>query len=313
MTEPPFKPPFEPPFGPPAGPPPGPPPRLPWPLPPPGGPPRVWTAFAVLVSAVGLGYFASVLALWIVVLWREGPAALQSYEAVSRAAQSFEGLMAAVLAVAIVEILVVAAATQLSDTPARIRLRLGRAPLSPGILAAAAGAMLLLSHGLDNLVQLLRFSGYGTHGLFVQHFREATPAQLVVAVLVIAVAAGTVEEILFRGYVQTRLSRRWGPGPAVIVTSALFGAAHFDPVQGSAAVFLGLYLGAITEWAGSIRPAIFCHIVNNLFGTVLPTLLEIPDRPEVQAGSAAVAILGLAAALPWLRRRLQGSRAGGTL
>jgi membrane protease YdiL (CAAX protease family) len=170
--------------------------------------------------------------------------------------------------------------------------------------------MLLLSHGLDSLVQLLRLSGFGTHGLFSQLFREATPAQLVVAVLVIAVAAGTVEEILFRGYVQTRLSRRWGPGPAVIVTSLLFGAAHFDPVQGTAAVFLGLYLGAITEWAGSIRPAIFCHIVNNLFGTLLPTLLQIPDRAEVQVGSATVALLGLAALLPWLRRRLAGAGAG---
>jgi hypothetical protein len=111
MTEPPFKPPPEPPFEPPRDSPFEPPPGPPRPLPPPGGEPRVWTAFAVLVSAVGMGYFASVVALWIVVTWREGAAALQSYDALSRAAQSFEGLMAAVLAVAVVEILVVAAAT----------------------------------------------------------------------------------------------------------------------------------------------------------------------------------------------------------
>jgi membrane protease YdiL (CAAX protease family) len=309
MMESPFKSPFEPPFKPPFEPPSEPPPGPPRSLPPPGGAPPVWTAFAVVVSAVGMGYFVSVLALWIVALGREGASALRSSEAVARATQSFEGLMAAVLAVVIVEILVVAVATRLSDTPARVRLRLDRAPLSPGILAAAAGAMLLLSHGLDSLAQMLQLYGRGTQGLLVQAFREATPIQLVVAVLAIAVAAGTAEEILFRGYLQTRLSRRWGPRPAVIVTSLLFGVAHFDPVQGSGAVFLGLYLGAITEWTGSIRLAIFCHIVNNLFATLAPTLLDIPSGPEVQAGSVVVAVLGLAAALPWLRRRLQGRRA----
>jgi membrane protease YdiL (CAAX protease family) len=258
-----------------------------------------------------MGYLASVLALWIVAGWREGAAALQSYEALSRAAQSFPGLMAAVIAVAVVEILTIAAATQLSETPARLRLRLGRASVSPGVLAAAGGAMLLLSHGLDSLVQLLRFSGYGVHGLFFELFSEATPAQLAVAVLVIAALAGTVEEIVFRGYLQTRLSQRWGPGPGVIVTALCFGAAHFDPVQGGAAIFLGLYLGAVTEWTGSIRPAIFCHVVNNLLGTLGPALLPIPDRPATLAGSVAVAALGLTVALPWLRRRLHGSRAAG--
>jgi membrane protease YdiL (CAAX protease family) len=83
-----------------------------------------------------------------------------------------------------------------------------------------------------------------------------------------------------------------------------------DAVQGPMAVLLGLYLGSITEWTGSIRPAIACHVANNLFGTLAPALVPFAPSPASHAISLAVSAAGLAIGIPWIRRRLR-SRAGG--
>jgi membrane protease YdiL (CAAX protease family) len=119
-----------------------------------------------------------------------------------------------------------------------------------------------------------------------------------------------MEEMLFRGYIQTGLAGRLGPARGVLAASILFGAAHMDAVQGPMAVLLGLYLGFVTEWTGSIRPAIACHVVNNLFGTLAPAVLPFAPSPAAHAISLAVSAAGLAIGIPWIRRRLP-QRAGG--
>jgi membrane protease YdiL (CAAX protease family) len=175
------------------------------------------------------------------------------------------------------------------------------------VLAISVVAMLLLSHGLDTLLQMWGVSDQGTLSLLRRIFEEASPAELAGAVCVVGILAGTAEEVLFRGYMQTRLSAHWGPVAAVVVTSLFFGLVHFDPIQGGAAVILGLYLGAITEWSGSLRPAILCHVLNNGFGTLGPALLGYEASPAIRYASVGVAAAGLVLLLPWLRRRLRGA------
>jgi membrane protease YdiL (CAAX protease family) len=60
---------------------------------------------------------------------------------------------------------------------------------------------------------------------------------------------------------------------AVPVASVLFGIIHFDWVQGSFAVFLGLWLGEITDRTGSVWPAVVGHAVNNAGATVMGALM----------------------------------------
>jgi len=52
------------------------------------------------------------------------------------------------------------------------------------------------------------------------------------------------------------------------VTSLLFGLNHWDLVQGTFAVAIGIYLGYLTERTGTIWPAIFCHAANNSLATL---------------------------------------------
>ena len=73
--------------------------------------------------------------------------------------------------------------------------------------------------------------------------------------LCIGVLPGFAEELLFRGYVQTRLSQRWGRWWGVGIAAALFGIMHIDPVHGTFAGIFGLYLGYLTERAAAfVRP-----------------------------------------------------------
>ncbi len=264
-----------------------------------------WTAFVVFGFAVTMGYAASGLALYAVAWLEDGKVAPESTAALARAGATIPGLLAIVGAIAATEILVVLSALRSLRAPAREALRLGPSAAGPGALTLAAISMLLLSHGLDTSLHLVGLSDDGTIARLKQTFHDASPATLLVSVTVVGLLAGTAEELLFRGFMQTRLTARWGPVASVAVTSVFFGLAHFDAVQGSAAMLLGIYLGAITEWSGSLRPAILCHILNNILGTIGPAIFDAEVGPSFHYASLAVSAGGLAFLLPWLHRHLR--------
>jgi membrane protease YdiL (CAAX protease family) len=77
------------------------------------------------------------------------------------------------------------------------------------------------------------------------------------------VVPGIVEELLFRGYLQSRLLQRWPPLLAVGASALIFSAAHLDPIHVLGVIPLGVWLGTVAWRAGSVWPAILCHAVNN--------------------------------------------------
>ena len=101
-------------------------------------------------------------------------------------------------------------------------------------------------------------------------------------VVVTAVLAPVVEEIMYRGILLDALSRL-RRGPAIFVSALVFAAAHLLGLQpsqmllGLAVVIprvflLGLYLAALTLRKGRIGPAVFTHAGVNLL-TVVALLL----------------------------------------
>jgi membrane protease YdiL (CAAX protease family) len=81
------------------------------------------------------------------------------------------------------------------------------------------------------------------------------------------------EEWLFRGYIQTRLLKRWHPAWAILLSSLLFAAFHMDPVHVIAVIPLGIWLGTITYYSGSIIPAMIAHAYNNALSIVATVYL----------------------------------------
>lgn len=95
------------------------------------------------------------------------------------------------------------------------------------------------------------------------------PGAVVAMVLLWAVAAPLVEELLFRGLLQGGLAR-WVPAPAaLIITAAVFALVHFQPVQFPGLFLAGLLFGALAWHTGRLGPAIVAHAAFNATTVVI--------------------------------------------
>jgi membrane protease YdiL (CAAX protease family) len=192
-------------------------------------------------------------------------------------------------------------------------LGVGRGELSVATSLILVAGFVALSGGLhQGLVALdLRETGsLAEIDAIVREARTRTPSFLL-ALLALGIAPGIAEEILFRGFLQRGLVTRIGTPGGVLLTAAVFGLAHFDPIHSCIAFLLGVYLGVVTQLARSIRPAILCHVVNNTLGILAPALAP---GPLPIAGSWGIPpLLGLAAAslLYASRRRRSAERSRG--
>ena len=96
-----------------------------------------------------------------------------------------------------------------------------------------------------------------------QLFDKMTIDTAIVFVVLIGVVPGVVEEVLFRGYMQQRLAKRWGAAKAIVVTSILFSLVHITPHAIAAVVPLAFWLGYVAWRSNSILPTIACHFFVN--------------------------------------------------
>ena len=110
----------------------------------------------------------------------------------------------------------------------------------------------------------------GNTDVFLEAFlRMSTIWDLVYTILVIAVVPAIGEELLFRGYFQQKISK-WlkDPNAAILITAFLFSAIHFH-FEGIIPRFvLGILLGYLYYWSGSLWLPILAHFVNNAQGVI---------------------------------------------
>lgn len=142
-------------------------------------------------------------------------------------------------------------------------------------LAGSAGMLVsLLCYLLDEPVPEL------AHDTLIT-LRENFNLGLLVTVFVFAVIiAPVMEEIVFRGVLQTAVmrlmgGRRW---PAVLATALVFAAIHAPvvPIHGLGPLFvLGLVWGYVYERTGSLLTPILSHAVFNAANIALA--LSLPD------------------------------------
>lgn len=124
-------------------------------------------------------------------------------------------------------------------------------------LSLAAGILLAaLTIGSTNLLLAKTRWARALRVEFRAAFEGARSRDLVV----LALASGTAEELLFRGALQPW----WG----LAVTSLVFGAFHFVPSKALApwalwAALMGLSFGLIAQETGSIVGAIVAHVAIN--------------------------------------------------
>ena len=253
---------------------------------------RVWPVFAAyLLAAFSILSFSLVAAI----LMRAAFPEMSEREVL----EGLPGLLAFGTASSMALLATVLIVTRPID-PARLRLVPGRE--TGDQLAAMILGTLALGQALDSATILAGLANRGAMAVIRRAIEGAAGPELFAAVVVIGVLAGSAEEVFFRGYMQTRLRERWTPALAVVVTGAAFGLLHFEWVHAALALALGLWLGVITERAGSALPAIAAHVVNNVVFTVLTaTLGTHQDRSLNMALLAGSAVIFFGCAL-WIWR-----------
>lgn len=232
------------------------------PGPPVAAPARVWPVFAAwLIAFAAIVIFSAFAAALLASMYPDVPPAALLRE--------LPGLLAGATASSVALILTLLLVNR-RFAPAQLRLVPGRE--TGRDLALMILGTLALGQALDSLTVL---TGLGRHGALWDARRTLAGAageELFVAVLVIGPLAGTAEELFFRGFMQTRLRARWPPRWAVAATSACFAIMHIEWLHALLAFALGLYLGFITEQAGSALPAVASHVVNNMLFTLATAL-----------------------------------------
>jgi membrane protease YdiL (CAAX protease family) len=150
----------------------------------------------------------------------------------------------------------------------------GQSILHPSIATAAEASSLsfatiaglavgLASIGVSELLTRFTNLGEGLADLLGEGLAGITPGDAIL----LALASGMAEEMLFRGALQ--------PAVGIFWASLIFGACHFLPRKELAlwsvyAVLMGFAFGWLYEWTGHLVAPIVAHTVVN--GVNLPRL-----------------------------------------
>jgi membrane protease YdiL (CAAX protease family) len=126
-----------------------------------------------------------------------------------------------------------------------------------------------------------------------------------VKLLTIGIGAAVSEELMFRGFIQSALSRAMRPARAIALTAFLFMALHILPLPSFVAA--GLVLGVAALATGSVAVPALVHFINNAAALALVNvagLESLGDPVWIPPSILLPAIAIFALSLAYYVRRL---------
>lgn len=101
-----------------------------------------------------------------------------------------------------------------------------------------------------------------------------------------------IEELIMReGVMGSMLRRGVGPWTAIILSSVLFGAMHFNLSQFIFATIGGIALGILYYKSGNIILPLIVHALNNTFSSIMTLTVETDNLADLLGGQTIVYIL----------------------
>jgi membrane protease YdiL (CAAX protease family) len=123
---------------------------------------------------------------------------------------------------------------------------------------------IVLPKAWAELEQSLKNSEEQIDNLIQAMVREKRGMSLLINLLIMALFPAIGEELFFRGGIQSLLIKiMHRPHGAIILGAIIFSAIHFQFYGFFPRFILGLVLGYLFYWSGSIWPGIFFHFLNN--------------------------------------------------
>ncbi|MBQ7923144.1 MAG: CPBP family intramembrane metalloprotease [Clostridia bacterium] len=101
-------------------------------------------------------------------------------------------------------------------------------------------------------------------GLEEQYSYVGEGASLLLDILSTAVLTGFVEELVFRGLVDSRLRRAFPKGVTILLSCLIFGLCHGTPIAVIYAAVVGILFSLLTWRYDSILPSAVAHMFFNL-------------------------------------------------
>lgn len=101
--------------------------------------------------------------------------------------------------------------------------------------------------------------------------------ELLVVVLVVSVTPGIVEEMLFRGLVQSCFERSTSALRAAVWSGLIFAIFHLNPFSLLPLIVLGVFFGMLRARSRSMILAMTIHFLNNAFAVIV-THFKIDER-----------------------------------
>ncbi|MBM4003849.1 MAG: CPBP family intramembrane metalloprotease [Planctomycetes bacterium] len=259
--------------------------------------PRIWSVVLLYVASLLASLVVTSVVMVFVIRWKYGVLTPQQVADLRPQLASFFETRLGFIVMVLPNQLTLAAlalgAALLSPLAFRDRLGLrpSHLPVWSWLLMAAATPVVGMT---TSMFMNLFTTDRGENMEMLQRiFKAHSGPFFLVMTLLIGVLPGLCEELLFRGYMQTRLLARFPAWVAIGVSALAFAAAHMEPLHAIGVFPLGVWLGIVAWRSGSIWPAMLAHTFNNSFAVFLTRLQ--PQEGDAVADQMAAGFLVLTA------------------
>lgn len=109
-----------------------------------------------------------------------------------------------------------------------------------------------------------------------------------IGMMAVVLLAPIHEELVMRGIILQHSKRVHGIVGCMILSALLFGLFHMNIIQGVYVLPMGLFWAYVGYRYNSVVPCMICHMLNNLLGTVIGSLLDPFEYVIVYALMAVV-------------------------
>ncbi len=128
---------------------------------------------------------------------------------------------------------------------------------------AAASLAVLVTHPFTAITVRALIEWLGLEELsYLEPYRDAGFG-LPVAILSMCIQPAIVEELAFRGVILGALRPIVGPRSAILVSAVLFAILHLSIPSFPHLLVLGIILGVLRTWSGSLYPGMLLHFLHN--------------------------------------------------
>ncbi|MCR5636262.1 MAG: CPBP family intramembrane metalloprotease [Clostridiales bacterium] len=161
------------------------------------------------------------------------------------------------------------------------------------LVISGLGICMLANYMVEMLAVIAGTTGINISSQTMElSMKFTSPGTLGTMLISVAIVPALAEEFMFRGVVLTIL-RKYGDTFAIFISSLLFGLLHGNFVQTPFAFVVGLVLGFITVYTGSMLPSMIIHCLNNSISIIITYLnnnIELEAVTEVIYVSVSVII-----------------------